>query len=47
MISTIEKVLFLKGVDLFAAIPGEDLTHVARITDEVDYSAAQVVFSEG
>ena len=34
MISTIEKVLFLKSVDLFSQMPGENLAQVAQITKE-------------
>jgi CRP/FNR family cyclic AMP-dependent transcriptional regulator len=47
VISTVEKVLFLKGVDLFKNIPGEELTHIARITDEVEYGTESTVFAEG
>ena len=47
MISTVEKVLFLKGVDLFKTIPGEELSHIAQITDEVEVGSAQAVFKEG
>ena len=47
MISTVEKVLFLKGVDLFKNIPGEELTHIARITDEVEYGTESTIFAEG
>ena len=47
VISTIEKVLFLKGVDLFHNIPGEDLSHIAQITDEVEFNAHEVVVKEG
>ncbi|MBN1959497.1 MAG: cyclic nucleotide-binding domain-containing protein [Deltaproteobacteria bacterium] len=47
MISTVEKVLFLKGVDLFKAIPGEELSEIAAITEEVEYAASQVIFREG
>ena len=36
MLSTVEKVLFLKTVDLFSAIPGSDLTHIAVVTEEED-----------
>ena len=32
MISTVEKVLFLKSIDLFSQIPGEDLAQVALIS---------------
>ncbi len=47
MISTVEKVLFLKGVDLFKSIPGEDLTHIAAIAEQIDFPAGYSVFSEG
>lgn len=47
MISTVEKVLFLKGVDLFRSIPGEELSHIAQITDEVEFNPQQLVFKEG
>jgi len=47
VISTVEKVLFLKGVDLFRSIPGEELSHIAQITDEVEYTPEQLVFKEG
>lgn len=47
VISTIEKVLFLKGLDLFKTIPGEDLARIARITDEVEFAKHQCVFQEG
>ena len=44
MISTVEKVLFLKGVDLFKSIPGEDLTHIAAIAEQVDFPAGYSFF---
>jgi CRP/FNR family transcriptional regulator, cyclic AMP receptor protein len=47
MISTVEKVLFLKGVDLFKGIPGEELSHIAQITDEVEFQPEQLIFKEG
>jgi CRP/FNR family transcriptional regulator, cyclic AMP receptor protein len=47
MISTVEKVLFLKGVDLFKTIPGEELSHIAQITDEVEFAPLQIIFKEG
>ena len=47
MISTVEKVLFLKGVDLFKGIPGEDLSHIAQITDELEYGPTETIFDEG
>jgi CRP/FNR family transcriptional regulator, cyclic AMP receptor protein len=47
MISTVEKVLFLKGVDLFKTIPGEELSYIAQITDEVEFTPTQTVVKEG
>ena len=47
MISTIEKVLFLKGVDLFKNIPGEELASIAQITDDVGYAPSETIFCEG
>jgi len=47
MISTVEKVLFLKGIELFSAIPGEDLAQLALVTDEVRREAGHVIIREG
>lgn len=47
MISTVEKVLFLKSIDLFSQIPGEDLSQIAQITDEVQYEEGDEIFHEG
>jgi len=47
VISTVEKVLFLKGVDLFKTIPAEELSHIAQITDEVECTPKQLIFTEG
>lgn len=47
MISTVEKVLFLKSIDLFSQIPGEDLSQIAQITDEVLFEEGDEVFHEG
>lgn len=47
MISTVEKVLFLKGVDLFKSIPSEELSSIAQITDEIEYTKDEQVFAEG
>jgi CRP-like cAMP-binding protein len=47
MISTVEKVLFLKGIELFSAIPGEDLAQLALVTDEIHREAGHVVIREG
>lgn len=47
MISTVEKVLFLKSIDLFSQIPGEELSQIALITDEVQFDAGDEIFREG
>lgn len=47
MISTVEKVLFLKSIDLFSQIPGEDLARVALIASEVDFDRGDTLMSEG
>lgn len=47
LISTVEKVLFLKSIDLFSQIPGEDLVRVAQIAEEVDFEPKETIISEG
>ncbi len=47
MISTLEKVLFLKSIDLFSQIPGEDLARVAHIAEEIDFEDGDVLMREG
>lgn len=47
MLTTIEKVLFLKSIDLFSQIPGEDLAHVALIASEEQRDGGEEVFAEG
>jgi CRP-like cAMP-binding protein len=47
VITTVEKVLFLKGVPLFADIPGEELAQLALIAEVVDGEAGQDLVREG
>lgn len=47
MITTVEKVLFLKSVDLFSQIPGEDLAQIALITHEETRENGEDVVVEG
>jgi CRP-like cAMP-binding protein len=47
MISTVEKVLFLKSVDLFSKIPGEDLAQIAGIAQEVTFENGELIIQEG
>ena len=47
MLSTVEKVLFLKSIDLFSQIPGEDLTQVAQVSTEETHEPGEAIFAEG
>ena len=47
MYSTLEKTIFMKGVDLFRDISGEEVSHVAQIEEEVEFSTGKVIFEEG
>jgi CRP-like cAMP-binding protein len=47
MLSTVEKVLFLKSVDLFSRIPGEDLSQIAGIAQQVSFEQGQLIIQEG
>ncbi|HHH28581.1 MAG TPA: cyclic nucleotide-binding domain-containing protein [Polyangiaceae bacterium] len=47
MISTVERVLFLKGVDFFTEIPSELLVSVARLAVEERFDTGAVVLREG
>lgn len=47
MITTVEKVLFLKSIDLFSQIPGEDLSQIALISTEESRDQGEEIFAEG
>ena len=47
MLSTIEKALFLKTVNLFEAMTPEQLKILTNITEEVTYQIGDVLFNEG
>lgn len=47
MLSTVEKVLFLKQVDLFKKIPGDELARIGRITREVTFGMGEALIYEG
>jgi CRP-like cAMP-binding protein len=47
MISTVEKVLFLKSIDLFRALPSEELAQIAEIAEEQPLAQGDTIFSEG
>ncbi len=47
MLTTVEKVLFLKSIDLFRALPAEELAQIAEIAEEQEFVAGDPVFAEG
>lgn len=47
MLSTIEKVIILKGVRIFAETPDEILADVAQILEEVEYNQGETIFEKG
>src|SRR5437016_4908824 len=47
MLSTVEKVLFLKSIDLFSQIPGEELAQLALISTEEAREAGETIVTEG
>jgi CRP/FNR family transcriptional regulator, cyclic AMP receptor protein len=47
VLTTIEKVLFLKGIDLFSQIPGEELANIALIATEEVRDSGEDIFTEG
>ena len=47
MLTTIEKVIILKGVSIFAETPDETLGEVARVLEEVEVKAGETVFAKG
>lgn len=46
MLLTMEKVLFLRRVPIFAALEGDDIHHIADLTTEEKYPAGTVIFRE-
>jgi HEAT repeat protein len=47
MLSTIEKVIILKGVNIFSSTPDEILAEVAAVLEEVTLQAGEIVFNKG
>ena len=47
MLSTLEKTIILKGTGLFEDVPGEEIFHVAQVTEEERLDPGSVLFSEG
>ncbi len=46
MLTTVEKVLFLKSIDLFRALPAEELAQIAEIAEEQEFVAGDPIFAE-
>ena len=46
MLTTADKVLFLKGLELFAQVPSEDLAELAARTEEVALEDGERLFAE-
>ena len=47
MITSVDRVLFLKGVPLFADLPGRELLNLATISEEVSLGVGEDIFQEG
>jgi CRP-like cAMP-binding protein len=47
MLSTMERVLFLRSVDVFGAITGEDLAPVAIVAEEVAFRTGETIIGQG
>lgn len=47
MLTTIEKVMILKSVSIFAEIPGETLAEVARVCEEVEVDEGNKIIGKG
>jgi CRP-like cAMP-binding protein len=47
MLTTIEKVLFLQEIDIFEYTSTEDLSHIAAITEEIEFQQEDTIFKEG
>ncbi len=47
MLTTVEKVLALKSVELFEPISGEDLAGISLITETATFEAEETIFEEG
>lgn len=47
MLTTVEKVIFLRELDIFEYTNTEDLAHIASITEDVTYPPETVIYREG
>jgi len=47
VLTTVEKVIFLQDIDIFEFTSTEDLSHIAAITDEIEFKADETICKEG
>lgn len=47
MLTTVEKVIFLRDIDIFQFTSSEDLAYIAAITNEVEFRAEKTIYKEG
>ena len=47
MLTTVEKVLFLQEIDIFEYTSTEDLSHIAAITEEIEFQPDMTIYKEG
>lgn len=47
MITSVDRVLFLKGVDLFSELPGKELLNMVSIAEEVRFREGEDILQEG
>lgn len=47
MYSTLEKTIFMKGVDLFKDISGQEVSNIAQIAKEREFSADETIMNHG
>jgi CRP-like cAMP-binding protein len=46
VLTTVEKVIFLQDIDIFEFTSTEDLSHIAAITDEIEFNAGEQICTE-
>lgn len=47
MLSTVERVIFLQGIDIFSKVSSEDLVHIAAITELHEVEVGHQLYREG
>jgi len=47
MLSIVEKVVFLQGLDIFTHVTSEDLSYLAAVTEQIEYEEKSLIYKEG